>query len=66
MHRGEFKTADGRTCVAGRLHVASAANLSESSPVVDTTGAGDAFNAALLFGLARGAMACLAIILSSL
>lgn len=55
VRRGKFSAApDSRSSVTGRLWVASAAHLSAASPVVDTTGAGDAYNAALLYSIAQG------------
>lgn len=43
--------------VAGRLAAAAPSSLGRDGiPIADTTGAGDAFNAALLFGIATGAV----------
>ncbi len=47
-------TVPGAASVAGRLLVASAASIPDEAPVLDTTGAGDAFNAAVLYGIATG------------
>lgn len=55
VRRGKFgAAADSGSSVTGRLWVASVAHLSAASPVVDTTGAGDAYNAALLYSIAHG------------